>query len=401
MTNTLLTALNIIDPNAHQTKINSAQKEDTAAIEFTQLLKEQAHQDPVNHDNHKQQNLNPTLGQKSKNVLPKSTDTTQLNKEQTTKEVANQNEVTSSGLESKDHSKSKESDLNLSGESRSNDTIVTSSVISGLESAQSINQSMNAPNTNCTQTTTDSLNRLSPSAAQFDNLFQASTVKHLDVEYNNLDPTPRTTKSPETDSFSLRDNSDVVMNTLKSSEQNALLSDQQNTGIQTTQLIANPLAFDGKSSSSLDTNSQIGSAPSHSIPKSIWSEGWNEDLGEKILSLRHNGINQATLKLNPDNLGSIQVHIAIDAQSVASIQFLSDNPQVRSALTQSLSTLDTMFKDAGIHLGDTNIGSQSQSTPNQSKDQEGNRKMSSITQSDNDKLEDTIANVSHLVNIQA
>jgi len=130
------------------------------------------------------------------------------------------------------------------------------------------------------------------------------------------------------------------------------------------------------------------------------SSSWDTDIAHHVLTLRHNGTNLATLLINPDHLGPIQVTIAIDAQSVTNIQFATDNPMVRSALSQALPTLVSLFESSGIELGNTSVGSQAQSSPNEPQQQEHHRRSKSdqpLAQAN--ESNEQLATINNLVNM--
>ena len=62
----------------------------------------------------------------------------------------------------------------------------------------------------------------------------------------------------------------------------------------------------------------------------------------------------ATLTLNPPDLGPLQVVIQVHNDQ-ADAAFMSDNPDVRQALQDSLGTLRSMMNSSGIQLGDASI----------------------------------------------
>lgn len=108
----------------------------------------------------------------------------------------------------------------------------------------------------------------------------------------------------------------------------------------------------------------VNSIPSYTIANNFYSDNWNTSTQQQVLSLRHNNIDNATLILNPEHLGPIHVSIQIDAQSQTSIQFWSQNADVRQALRDGLPNLNSLFQESGLQLGSADVSSQQNSSDN-------------------------------------
>jgi flagellar hook-length control protein FliK len=101
------------------------------------------------------------------------------------------------------------------------------------------------------------------------------------------------------------------------------------------------------------------STPSLRIDTPLGKAGWYEDVGQKLTWMVHNNRQQADLVLNPPQLGRIEVSLTMNGDQ-ASATFTSANPAVREALENSLQRLREVLADAGVTLGQTQVGSQSQ-----------------------------------------
>lgn len=86
--------------------------------------------------------------------------------------------------------------------------------------------------------------------------------------------------------------------------------------------------------------------------------GWSQEIGNRLVWMANQDIQSAQLTVNPENLGSIQIQIQIDANKVANILFFSPQAEVRQALENSMGSLSQLFNESGISLGQTNVGSQ-------------------------------------------
>jgi len=101
----------------------------------------------------------------------------------------------------------------------------------------------------------------------------------------------------------------------------------------------------------------------------VGSRSWEGEVGNKLVWMVGNQEQRAELVLNPPELGRIEVSVAIKGDQ-ASAQFVSANPIVRDALESALPRLREILADAGISLGQAQVGSES---ANQSANDRENR----------------------------
>ena len=101
--------------------------------------------------------------------------------------------------------------------------------------------------------------------------------------------------------------------------------------------------------------------PSLRIDSSPGQAGWNDELGQKLTWMVNNGRQQADLVLTPPHLGRVEVSLTLNGDQASAI-FASSNPAVREALESSLHRLREVLADAGVSLGQAQVGSEA---PNQ------------------------------------
>jgi len=89
----------------------------------------------------------------------------------------------------------------------------------------------------------------------------------------------------------------------------------------------------------------------------VGSHEWTRDVGDRLSMMVSNKVHSASLQLNPDNLGPVQVKIDVD-NNQASVWFTADHPDTRTALEQSLPRLREMFASQGMSLMDAGVFSQ-------------------------------------------
>ena len=91
----------------------------------------------------------------------------------------------------------------------------------------------------------------------------------------------------------------------------------------------------------------------------VGSQGWDHQLGQKVVWMVNGGEQSATLTLNPPDLGPLQIVLSV-SNDQASVAFTAAQPEVRAALEQAMPKLRETMGEAGIMLGDASVSSGSQ-----------------------------------------
>ncbi len=93
------------------------------------------------------------------------------------------------------------------------------------------------------------------------------------------------------------------------------------------------------------------------LQHSVGSQAWKDEIANNlVMNAARQGEQKVELILNPEHLGRIEVAITINNDQ-ASASFASANPAVREAIEDALPRLREMMANAGINLGQTNVGS--------------------------------------------
>lgn len=98
-----------------------------------------------------------------------------------------------------------------------------------------------------------------------------------------------------------------------------------------------------------DTASASSSAPSFALAPQIHSAAFPGALGVQLSLLARNGIEQARMVVNPEQMGPIAVQLALDGTQVR-VDFVADNGQTRQLLQDALPGLAGALRDAGFTL---------------------------------------------------
>jgi flagellar hook-length control protein FliK len=99
-------------------------------------------------------------------------------------------------------------------------------------------------------------------------------------------------------------------------------------------------------------------AASHSVETPVGTRGWDNEVGQKLTWMVNKHESRAELVLNPPELGRIEVSITMKGDQ-ASATFVSANPTVRDAIESAVPRLREVLQDAGISLGQTQVGAES------------------------------------------
>jgi len=99
---------------------------------------------------------------------------------------------------------------------------------------------------------------------------------------------------------------------------------------------------------------QMQAAGSNVIQPSPGKVGWDQAISQKVVWMVGTEAQSATLTLNPPDLGPLQVVINVNNDK-ADTTFISENPEVRKALENGISTLRGLMDQAGVQLGQANV----------------------------------------------
>jgi len=101
-----------------------------------------------------------------------------------------------------------------------------------------------------------------------------------------------------------------------------------------------------------------GSAqPTQAIAQPVGTPGWSEEIGNKIVWMANRLESKAELVLTPPQMGRVEVSLSISGDQAAA-SFVSGNPAVREALEAALPRLREVLAEAGIQLGQAQVGAE-------------------------------------------
>jgi flagellar hook-length control protein FliK len=102
------------------------------------------------------------------------------------------------------------------------------------------------------------------------------------------------------------------------------------------------------------------------IQPELKTEAWERVMAGRVVWMAREGLQRADLKLNPANMGPIEVRLTINNDQ-ANVSFVVNNPATREAIEQSLPRLREGFQASGLSLESADVSDQ---TLNQEQERE-------------------------------
>ncbi|KFZ30937.1 hypothetical protein IDSA_07655 [Pseudidiomarina salinarum] len=119
------------------------------------------------------------------------------------------------------------------------------------------------------------------------------------------------------------------------------------------------------------------------LTATVGSQAWQNQLQQNMVQMVMHNQQQVTLRLNPADLGPIQMQLQLDDTS-AQLNILTHSSQVRGALEMAMPQLREALANQGIQLTDSQVGQQGsqQQQSQQSSQQRGTQWSTAATLSD-------------------
>jgi flagellar hook-length control protein FliK len=93
------------------------------------------------------------------------------------------------------------------------------------------------------------------------------------------------------------------------------------------------------------------------ISQPVGEAGWGQEVGQRIVWMANRSEGRAELVLNPPQMGRVEVSLTVSGDQ-ATASFASANPVVREALESALPRLREALAEAGIQLGQAQVGAE-------------------------------------------
>ena len=109
-------------------------------------------------------------------------------------------------------------------------------------------------------------------------------------------------------------------------------------------------------SSQLQTSASTETANTQ-VNTPVGASGFADEVGDKITWMAHQGVQSASLKMTPENMGPVEVKISMQDGS-ATVAINAAHADTRAALEQALPRLREMFSTQGLNLTDASVSQQ-------------------------------------------
>lgn len=102
---------------------------------------------------------------------------------------------------------------------------------------------------------------------------------------------------------------------------------------------------------------QRNTMPVLPVASPVGAPQWNQELGDKIVWMSNRQESRAELVLTPPQMGRVEVSLTVNGDQASAI-FTSANPAVRDALEAAMPRLREVMAEAGIQLGQAQVGAE-------------------------------------------
>ena len=103
-----------------------------------------------------------------------------------------------------------------------------------------------------------------------------------------------------------------------------------------------------------------------SITTSMRQQGWDRAMGERLVFMARNGVQEAKMQVTPRHMGPIDIKVSVNQEQQANVTFVTTNSAARETIDAAMPRLREMFDQAGLNLAESEV---SQRHPQQ--DQKG------------------------------
>ncbi len=107
----------------------------------------------------------------------------------------------------------------------------------------------------------------------------------------------------------------------------------------------------------IGTAGNSGTVPMLSVDAPVLDAEWSDAMPERVVWMAENNVRQAQIRLNPVELGPLQVRLAVEEQSV-NVVFTANHAVTRAALESALPQLRDMLAESGLSLGEASVSEQ-------------------------------------------
>lgn len=142
-------------------------------------------------------------------------------------------------------------------------------------------------------------------------------------------------------------------------------------------------------SAELDQQRELKADVEKSLQLNKGQLAWGDAISERITMAAAKDIQQATIHLDPPELGAMELKLEVNEDRQTQVQVQVQNPQVKEALESSATRLREMLEKEGLQLANLDVSDQSQQQQQGDSDSSSQGGDGFMTNSDEDEVEVT------------
>ncbi|MEA3406336.1 MAG: flagellar hook-length control protein FliK [Pseudomonadota bacterium] len=97
-----------------------------------------------------------------------------------------------------------------------------------------------------------------------------------------------------------------------------------------------------------------------SIGLPVSHQKWGQAMGQRVVYMANQQMQQAQITLNPEKLGPVQVRLHVDRDQQVHVVMTAQHGVTREAMDAAIPRLREMFEQAGMNLGSVDVNDQNQ-----------------------------------------
>jgi flagellar hook-length control protein FliK len=84
-------------------------------------------------------------------------------------------------------------------------------------------------------------------------------------------------------------------------------------------------------------------------------DAWSQGLGERLMLMAERNLQSATIRLQPEQLGPVEIRLRVNDDGAAQVHFSAAHAQTRDALDAAIPRLRELFAEQGLSLAHANV----------------------------------------------
>jgi len=128
-----------------------------------------------------------------------------------------------------------------------------------------------------------------------------------------------------------------------------------------------------------------------SIQQPVKHPQWGQALGQRVVFMATNQLQQAQITLNPEKLGPVQVKLHMDKDQQVHVTMTAQHSTTREAMESALPRLREMLEQSGVDLGSVDVSDDNQFAENETQEEQSAHGSTEGAEQDSDTQENSAA----------